>query len=561
MANKNIFNTEKNPFDVSNAAGGHAYRMTEKAALSQIAATNCFNSTFYVSAEDNLEIAKNAVLALKNDPQFLAKCAIYSRNKGYMKDMPAFIMCALAESDSNLFRKVFPLVIDNGKMLRNFIQIARSGAIGKVINCSRSSIRKAVQQWFAGRNGYQLLAASIGNDPSMKDMLRIAHPVPANAEQDAMFAYLFGASYNAEKDAFELSNKEGEIWKSVPFANMPAIVREYEMYKRTKTGSVPKVDFRLLDSLGLGTYEWTEIARNAPWNMTRMNLNTFARHGVFDNAEVASIVANRLANRDEIKKARAFPYQLMSSWRATENTANVPSSIRNALQDAMEIAIENVPTFDGKVYVCVDTSGSMQSAATGERYGSTSTMTCIEVASLIASSILRKNQDAEIVPFATNVHSARDLNVRDTVMTNARKLAALGGGGTNCACALNHINAKSGTGSVVIYVSDYESWVEGNSYGRGTGLLGEWQIFKRRNAGAKLICIDLTPRSNSQVKENKDILQVGGFGDSVFGVMDSFVRYGNDVNHWVAEIERIDIDSEVAKKNEKDSQGSLFDLL
>jgi 60 kDa SS-A/Ro ribonucleoprotein len=37
----------------------------------------------------------------------------------------------------------------------------------------------------------------------------------------------------------------------------------------------------------------------------------------------------------------------------------------------MEIAIANVPTVEGRVFVCPDVSGSMSSPATGYRKGST----------------------------------------------------------------------------------------------------------------------------------------------------------------------------------------------
>ena len=39
--------------------------------------------------------------------------------------------------------------------------------------------------------------------------------------------------------------------------------------------------------------------------------------------------------------------------------------LREALQDAMEIALENVPAIDGKVYVFPDISGSMHSSGYG----------------------------------------------------------------------------------------------------------------------------------------------------------------------------------------------------
>ena len=59
--------------------------------------------------------------------------------------------------------------------------------------------------------------------------------------------------------------------------------------------------------------------------------------------------------------------------------------VRDALQDAMEIAIENVPEIDGKVYVFPDVSGSMHSPVTGYRKGATSAVRCIDVAALVAA--------------------------------------------------------------------------------------------------------------------------------------------------------------------------------
>ena len=114
-----------------------------------------------------------------------------------------------------------------------------------------------------------------------------------------------------------------------------------------------------------------------------------------------------------------FPYQLLSAFKAAEANDGIPREITEALQDAMEIATENVPAIDGKVWIFPDISGSMHSAVTGYRKGSTSTVRCLDVAALVAAAILRKNPTAEIIPFSDHVVKAR-LNPRDSVMTNAR---------------------------------------------------------------------------------------------------------------------------------------------
>ena len=66
-----------------------------------------------------------------------------------------------------------------------------------------------------------------------------------------------------------------------------------------------------------------------------------------------------------IARARVLPYQLLTAYQATSN--QMPFEIREALQDAMETAVQNVPAIQGKVVVCPDVSGSMHSSVTGYR--------------------------------------------------------------------------------------------------------------------------------------------------------------------------------------------------
>ena len=193
--------------------------------------------------------------------------------------------------------------------------------------------------------------------------------------------------------------------------------------------------------------------------MTRMNLNTFQRHGVFADAEMVEIIADRLRDPEAIRKARVFPYQLLAAYKtAVANTA-IPRQITEALQDAMEIATGNVPKIRGTVWIFPDVSGSMQSAVTGYRKGATSAVRCIDVAALVAASVLRRNPLAEVIPFSDSVVPV-NLNPRDSVMTNANKLARLPSGGTNCSAPLYELNRRKASGDLIIYVSDNESWVD-----------------------------------------------------------------------------------------------------
>ena len=185
----------------------------------------------------------------------------------------------------------------------------------------------------------------------------------------------------------------------------------------------------------------------------------------------------------------------------------------------------------------------MDSPVTGTRVGATTKVSCLDCAAMFAASLLRKNKTARIIPFANDVKTQfiGTLNGRDSIVTNAIKLTEMGRGGTDCSAPLAWLNSQDANSDVIIYISDYESWAD-KGYGLSTtGMMSEWNKYKNNNPNAKLICMDLTPRTNSQVKEYKDILQIGGWSDQGFNVIADFIEHGQDKNFWVSEIEKISL--------------------
>ena len=128
MVNLSLFPSRKHK-TVANEAGGRAYALNPRAQLAQLAATGCLNDTFYASGGEQLEQVQ--ALCQELDDEFIAKTAVFCRQKGYMKDMPALLLALLTARRSPLLPRLFPLIIDNGKMLRNFAQLIRSGQTGR----------------------------------------------------------------------------------------------------------------------------------------------------------------------------------------------------------------------------------------------------------------------------------------------------------------------------------------------------------------------------------------------------------------------------------------------
>jgi 60 kDa SS-A/Ro ribonucleoprotein len=516
VANKTLFQSLVGKLlprtDAANEAGGAAYQLSPKGALAQYAATGCLNGTYYASAGEQLE--RVLELAANVDASFVAKTAVYARERAFMKDMPALLLAYLSAREPDLFARAFPRVVTDARMLRTFVQILRSGAVGRKSLGSRP--KRLVRAWLAARDGDAVFRASVGQDPSLADIVKMVHPKPDTAERRALYGYLLGKAHDA--------------------AVLPESVKAFEAFKAGAASEVPDVPFLLLTALPLGRREWVAIARQASWQTTRMNLATFARHGVFEEAEMAELVAAKLRDEAAIRRARVFPYQLLAAWTMA---TDVPRVVKDALEDAMELATANVPAVEGKVFVFPDTSGSMSSPVTGRQRGATSKVSCLDVAALVTAALLRKNPDAEVLPFAEGVKKAR-LNPRDTVTTSAAALAALGGGGTSCSAPLAELNRRRARGDLVVYVSDNQSWIDVGA-GRGTATMQEWARFRDRNPEAKLVCIDLQPYGTTQAGDRADVLNVGGFSDQVFEVVAEFRRGGMGTDHWARIIEEVTI--------------------
>jgi 60 kDa SS-A/Ro ribonucleoprotein len=543
MANKTLFSSIKSLWPKATArndAGGPAYAFDPKHALAQFAATGCFNGTFYADADTQLDTLKH-LIAQVNDNVFLAKTALYSRERAYLKDMPAALLATLAARDTNLFHKVFDRVVDNGRVLRTLFQMIRSGQFGK--RSLTSSLQRAFQRWLNSASPERLLSASIGHAPSLRDILRMARPTPSDNARRAMFGWL--------------TDKEVEKWAPAGEIDLPEQVKLLVAFRMAETAEqqIALLDrlharWDLLADTAKGAKVWAAMARTMGPQALRMNLNTLQRHGVFEDAAMVRTVADRLADENEIRRSRQFPYQFFAAYLNASD--NVPQAIKTALHKAAEIACGNVPELPGPVVIGLDVSGSMLSPVTGNRgAGGTSKMRCVDVAALAAAALLRRNPDSLVVPFDTQAFHVK-FDPSDSILSLADRLANYGGGGTDCSLPIRNANqhySKRKFAGVVL-VSDNESWVyKGRSCVHGahgtTGVLTEWQQFVKTQvqlqggsiAGPKLICIDLQPNQSSQAPERSDVLNVGGFSDAVFQVASSFLS--GDAGRFVAEIEAV----------------------
>jgi 60 kDa SS-A/Ro ribonucleoprotein len=384
---------------------------------------------------------------------------------------------------------------------------------------------------------------SIGDKPSLGDVIKMVHPKPIDDGHKAIYAYLIG--------------------KEVPRDQLPKELQLYEALKaKEEVTETPNIPLQMLSSLPLTTKHWIDIAKRGGWTQTRINLSNYARHGVFQDKDATNAVVKILKDPVAIQKAKVMPHQVYAAYLALKEETGraaakvkgedqkVPVKVIDSLHDALELSAQNSPSFEGKtILVFVDKSGSMSSPITGQRGGGTTSINCNDAASLFAALLFKSNENTKIWLFDTTVQPInRQLDRKDTILTNASKIRGQGGG-TDCSAPLFRANAEGVKADVILYISDSESWVDDlrntNSkrlFGTSTGTVAEWKAFKKNNPEAKLILWDLQPYGTSQAPNSKsEIANIGGWSDASFELIEQFINGQMKEHQWVDEVEKTEL--------------------
>ena len=515
MPNPRLFRTTtpQPAANTRNNAGGRAYKMSDMHSLAQLACTGVFQNTYYTKAEDQLK--QTQALCAKVNPADIARIAVYARTAGMMKDMPAFLLTYLFSlEDKQYFNAAFPHVVNNIGQLRNFVQMVRSGVVGR--RSLGSAGKRAIASMLNSMDPRRIFWQATGRGMSFADILKLAHVRPVDGAHDSFYAYMLG---KAEAEDFE---------------RLPENIQHFEMFKRGEYSGVPDVPFQRLTSLNLSTAQWKEVARNMTWNQLRFNLNQLTRKGVFtgDTALVREL-AGKLRNEQAVLRTKTLPFNLYNTIKHLDS--EVPQALKNAMNDALEISAQNAPVLPGRTLILVDSSGSMGGPVTGGWNRSSTAMKCVEAAGYFAVSILKANPDSTVImPFDSNVRPIHGgMNPRDSMSTLIHRLPT-SGGATAISSGIAWAQNQREAFDQIIVISDNESWADRSYdyYGNATSTKAAFEKYRRtKSRNCKMICINIVPGLTAQAPDDRNTLNVGGLTDAVFKVAQQFIE-SRGATHW-----------------------------
>jgi 60 kDa SS-A/Ro ribonucleoprotein len=130
-------------------------------------------------------------------------------------------------------------------MVRNFVQILRSGVTGR--KSLGTAPKRLVETWLNTASEQKLLDAAVGADPSLRDIVRMVHPKPADSMREALFGWALDKAFAVEA--------------------LPKGLQQLIAYRLDRSHGVPAVPFQMLTALELSREEWAEIAIKGGWHM------------------------------------------------------------------------------------------------------------------------------------------------------------------------------------------------------------------------------------------------------------------------------------------------------
>jgi hypothetical protein len=223
-------------------------------------------------------------------------------------------------------------------------------------------------------------------------------------------------------------------------------------------------------------------------------------------------LAAQLADENAVRRSLVLPFQFLTAVDVLKQ-GNLPGASRmlEALSQAIDHSLRNVPVFGGSTLVALDSSGSMVGRPSA-------------IGSLFAATLVRTT-GTDLMLFSDDARYLT-LNRRDPTLTAAQNIPFISGG-TNFNAIFQRANRAYDR---IVILSDMQGWIGGGAP------MQSFEDYKMRHASTpRIFSFDLKGCGLLQFPQQR-VYCLAGWSDQVFGIMQKLDR---DPDAMVREVEAI----------------------
>jgi 60 kDa SS-A/Ro ribonucleoprotein len=503
--NFKLFNKNK----VTNYEGAEAYTLSPQLELYTAVASGLLSDNNYEKGEKRLE--RLAELVQKNDTAFVAKMAVYAREKMYLRSVPVVLAVELAKKQSanGVVSKTVSRIVQRADEITEvlaYYQFANGRAGTKKLNKLSKQIQKGLGEAFNKFDEYQFAKYNSNAEVKLKDALFLVHPKAKTEAQQALFNKIakdeLATPYTWETELSALGQVKfyGDGEKARAFKN-----------------------------------KWEELVMSGKLGYMALlrNLRNILEAGV--SSEALSTVCNMLANPKAVEKAKQLPFRYLAAYRELAGVPNGNTGkVLSALEKAAELSAANVAGFNRntRVLIATDFSGSMQTAVSKQ-----SKMQLYEVGAMLSMVLASKCSNVITGMFGETwkVINVPKTNILSNAAGFAKRIGEVGHS-TNGYLVLRYLIDRNVVVDKVVVFTDCQLWDSnaGNMY----SMAALWKQYKKIAPEAKIYLFDLAGYGNTPLNVmEKDVYLIAGWSEKIFDVLEAIENGSNAVK----EVMKIDI--------------------
>lgn len=459
--------------------GAPAHERDDKSALFLLAVSNMVGEgTFYESADARDERYRDLIRRVAaSDPIWLYNMLVWLRQNGNMRSASLVgaaefvrarrladpIMVPTDPSRTTAARGLLRAVVDEvcqradepGEMLAYW-----TGRYGRAIpKPIKRGLSDACQRLYTERSllKYDTPTRGGGGGFRFGDVIELVHakPIEYSPSQSRLYRLAIERRQDRRISYHELAGTLNTVWAN---SQVRAQAANGNPSVLLDAGTLRTAGMTWEDALSLVGSKvdkaklWEALIPSMGYMALLRNLRNFDQSGISRTA--AREVEDRLADPAQVARSRQLPFRFYSAYRAVSSV-----NWMRALEDALDLSVQNVPKLLGRTLVLVDTSGSMTS-----RISERSSVSNGEVAALFGAVLAVRNPGrVNLHGFATGQFHhpvRRGSSILRTVEEFRRRNGEVGHG-TDVASALRETYRGHDR---VIVISDEQTHFSGNAY-------------------------------------------------------------------------------------------------
>ncbi len=532
---------------VENNAGGFVFKLDEWKQLERFLILGSEGGTFYVSEKKlTAENANLVLLLLKKDGLKVVEKTVEMLKSGRAPkpDVGIFVLALAASKGDDATRKAalaaVPTALKTGTQLLKFVD-----SVNGLRGWGRG-LKKAIQLWFKGKKSetlaLQLVKYKQREGWSMKDVLRLAKPVPETEVQGKLFGwtakhekaewakapvapgdkaldFVWAAEQAVAVKFVDEDAKEAQAKAVLAEANQASVKKLVELIT---TYRLPR---EALPTEALNRAEvWEALLQEMPMTAMIRNLGNLSKVGLLKPlSDAEKLIYQRLTDAERLRGAKVHPIQVLSALRTYASgwgvrsaaTWTVSNKTVEALDEAFELSFGAVEPAGTRHLLGLDVSSSMSWGEIAGVPGLTPSAATAALAVVAA----RTEPWTAIMGFAD---SFRDLGItaKDRIDEATRKVSGLTFGGTDASLPMTWALANKVNVDTFVVLTDSETWA---------GKIQPVQaLVKYRQAtgiNAKLIVVGMTS-TGFTIADPTDagMLDVVGFDGAAPALMAKFAK-------------------------------------